>query len=257
MPALQGGRQRVNLYYAALAVSLLVLLLHQSSSSTSASARLSHKLYDSFSKPHCPTPWLPVDTPPLAQQSIHCEDVPSNSTDFRTQLCSNRNVCNQGYVQVDLIDKEECELLESTLNPAPKNKEENLYIKRNLGPHTLAVLFDGAERYGMEEPVGYAGGCSYRYPYHLHNGGGFALKVILVYDVSFPLFLSVRRSLDVTAIPRTRRDTPGRMATDIVSSPRRETIPLYSFNFLSSTLPTLYDRRLHSHHRPLSSSLYA
>ena len=174
-------------YYAAIALILLVLLLHQSSAD-STSAQLGHQLYDSLSKSACPPPWLPVDTPPLAEQSIRCEDVPSNSTDFAIRLCSNLKLCNQGYVQVDLIDKVECERIESTLNPAPKNKEENDWIKRNLGPHTLAVLFDGAERYGSETPEQYAGGCSYRYPYHLHNGGVFALKVFLVYDVR-PSFL--------------------------------------------------------------------
>ena len=205
MPTHPGGRQRVNPYYVALAISLLILFLHQSSAN-STSTKLSHQLYDSFSRTDCPTPWHPLDTPPLAQQSIRCENVPSNSTDFSIRLCSNVNVCNQGYVQVDLIDKVKCELLETSLDPAPKNKEESQYIKRNLGPHTLAVLFDGAERYGREEPDQYAGGCSYRYPYHLQNGGVFALKVFLVYDVGFPLFSprSVLMLVDSNTVDSTR-----------------------------------------------------
>ena len=179
----------------------------------------------------CPTPWLPPTTPltsgltpqylarlaesgskpvvaaysnstPLA--NIKCIPVPSNSTNFDIELCYSTALCNQGWVNVayhpstptplhsSYNDTRTCAQLES-LHPAPKDPIEEAYIKNQLGPHTIYVIFDGAIRQAHEKPVGYQmnGECRYRYNFDLNNGGDWWMRVVLVYDVRSVTFRTV------------------------------------------------------------------
>lgn len=181
MPATPAPSRRP--LYIALAGLTLLLLFHRQSWSTPTpdSARPS-RLAAALLRPFvssCPVPWNPRATVPLAQQSLQCENVPTNSSDYAVELCVNRDVCNQGHLDVTLLDQARCRQLETT--PRSTNAIEDAYIKA-LGPHTFAIFLDGPERVGLEHPE-YLGDCRYRYAYHLHNGGRFALRVILLYDV--------------------------------------------------------------------------
>lgn len=129
----------------------------------------------------CPIPWLNDTSTPAPPKALSCVPVPTNHTEFAVQLCFDSTACNQGYVQVEYLNKERCDQVERELNPS-KAEEQNNYVKGKLGPHTLSVLFDGAVRDGREKPE-YLGRCAYRYPYQLNNGGRFALRVVLVYEV--------------------------------------------------------------------------
>ena len=139
---------------------------------------------------------------PLATDQLKCINVPSNSTNFDIELCYSTTLCNQGWVNVayhpssptpsnsSYVDKRTCAEIESSLHPAPKDPIEEAYIKNQLGPHTIYVIFDGAIRQAHEKPVGYTmdGSCLYRYRFELNNGGDWWMRVVLVYDVS-PLTL--------------------------------------------------------------------
>ena len=171
----------------------------------------------------CPTPWLPPSKPLFSGlspvylardgvngvktsegslgnstpiDSVKCINVPSNSTNFDIELCYSTSGCNQGWVNVDYHpstltpfnstynDKRTCAQLES-LHPAPKDPQEEAYIKSELGPHTIFVVFDGAVRQAFEKPIGFElGKCRYRYDFELNNGGDWWMRVVLVYDVS-------------------------------------------------------------------------
>ena len=131
--------------------------------------------------PRCPQPWQ-TPAPLSVAPTVRCVPVPSNSSDWRIELCYQAGRCNVGYVRVTYLDEARCEDVE-TQGKASLDAEQDEWVKRTLGPHTLAVFFDGPARFGLEQPEGYAGGCSYTYPFELNNGGTFLLRVVLVYDV--------------------------------------------------------------------------
>lgn len=73
-----------------------------------------------------------------------------------------------------------------------EDEMQEAYVKAR-GPHTLLVIFDGAERWGTEEAE-YMGDCRYRFRYQLHNAGRFFLRAKLIHTVS----LRVPRLADST-----------------------------------------------------------
>lgn len=127
----------------------------------------------------CPAPWVSAKLATGASQS--CVEVPTESPNWAVDICYLEGQCNQGSVSVRYLNQSDCTRMEHDLHPS-LIPEQDTYVKSLLGPHTLSILFDGAVRAGAEEPE-YLGGCTYRYPYHLHNGGAFALRVIMLYEV--------------------------------------------------------------------------
>lgn len=126
----------------------------------------------------CPSPEM-ILPPTLGRKS--CVTLPAhvNAADWTVQLCTAVNHCNAGTVVIQYLDKQKCAVMEETR--VWEDEVQEVYVKAR-GPHTLMVIFDGAERWGTEEAE-YMGECRYRFPYQLHNAGQFFVRVKLIHTV--------------------------------------------------------------------------
>lgn len=174
-------RRPISMYiYAVLALVLLLLFARNDAPSSTFSRYLAH-VRPSPPTPYCPVPWLNQTALRPTEEKLDCANVQTNHTEWKVELCYDTQACNRGYVQVDYLNTDRCTTVEKEMNPS-RMKEQNDYVKRKLGPHTISVLFDGATRDGGEK-MEYLGECSYRKRFDLRNGGRFALRVVLVYEV--------------------------------------------------------------------------
>ena len=168
--------------YTAAVLLLLLLFAKNDAPSFTLSQFLSRNSTDHATIPsECPIPWLDSPLSTRKETELNCVKVATNHTEFQVKLCYDPQGCNVGHILINYLNTARCDIVEKEFN-ASKVVEQNNYVKGKLGPHTISVLFDGATRAGGEK-MEYLGGCRYRYPFNLGNGGRFALRVVLVYQV--------------------------------------------------------------------------
>ncbi|GAA5901054.1 hypothetical protein JCM8208_007605 [Rhodotorula glutinis] len=147
----------------------------------------------------CPNPLAePLSTPSLEDRSSAVL-IPTLSPSFTLALARDLSTCNTFEVLISRTDVERCRRAEYEIEPS-LDEELNQWIKSRLGPDTLAVQLDGAERQLLDVPSEYLGNCSYAYRFSLVNAGPVWVTVELLHE-DYEGFMEPRELLKTRPAP--------------------------------------------------------
>ncbi|BGP11399.1 hypothetical protein JCM10049v2_007304 [Rhodotorula toruloides] len=151
-------------------VSLVALFAQQYSAQVETLAASLVSAYGSS----CPDPTRL--RPPPSTQLSRSIDLPSSRSPFSVAVNYDPDACNAFEVSVTRRDSSVCART-STIIPS-KDEELARYIKTSLGPDTLEIRLDGAERVAQQIPTRFdADACSYHYSFRLINSGRVYLNI--------------------------------------------------------------------------------
>ena len=112
-----------------------------------------------------------------------CQAVPTNLTQFSSEICYDPNRCNTFTVRFRRTDATACEAMESAPVQISTDSSFEQFVRRERGPDSFLIRTDGAERWASEWSV-YEGDCTYSFDVQLSNGGQFYLESWWSYQVS-------------------------------------------------------------------------
>ncbi|BGP11400.1 hypothetical protein JCM10049v2_007305 [Rhodotorula toruloides] len=151
-------------------VSLVALFARQYSAQVETLATSVPSLHDSS----CSDPSR--FRPPPSTHLTSSIDLPSSRSPFSVAVNYDPDACNAFEVSVTRRDSSVCA---KTSRIIPSEDEELArYIKTSLGPDTLEIRLDGAERVAQQIPTRFdADACSYHYSFRLINSGRVYLNI--------------------------------------------------------------------------------
>ncbi|BGP51700.1 hypothetical protein JCM10450v2_007650 [Rhodotorula kratochvilovae] len=139
---------------------------------------LSHRASSAFI---CPDPFAPLsETPSLASRS-RALPIPTLSPAFTLSLSRDLSTCNSFELVFSRTDLAKCAIAERDTQPS-LDDDLNAWIKSRLGPDTIAVQVEGAERQLLDVPSEYLGNCSYAYRFTLMNPGKVWVSAELLHE---------------------------------------------------------------------------
>ncbi|KAI8621258.1 hypothetical protein BC830DRAFT_1095439 [Chytriomyces sp. MP71] len=105
----------------------------------------------------------------------YCKPIPTNSKDFKLNICQSPVLCGQGYFKIERIDKKRC--AKELAMDLSWNINVERYLKEKVGPDAFYIQFDGPERaaFGMWTHLG---DCVYKHPFRLINSGAYTVKIM-------------------------------------------------------------------------------
>ncbi|KAI5475962.1 hypothetical protein MNV49_000569 [Pseudohyphozyma bogoriensis] len=129
----------------------------------------------------CPLPGTARPTDDLSPSLSEPYPLESDVKDFSITLAHSRTMCNQFRVTVTRTDPTIChKAADTAVSRDPATQE---FITKKLGPDTIQVRVDGAERYMMDTPTEYSiENCSYSYDFRLNAPGAVWLSVMQIFE---------------------------------------------------------------------------
>lgn len=132
--------------------------------------------------PSCPDPFNERPEPALLQRQSRSISVPTLSPAFTLSLAHDLSTCNSFELVFSRTDSTKCSHAEKHVHPS-LDKDLNKWIKSRLGPDTISVQVEGAERQLLDVPSEYLGNCSYAYRFNLMNSGKAWVTAELLHEV--------------------------------------------------------------------------
>ncbi|KAK9722500.1 hypothetical protein K7432_002604 [Basidiobolus ranarum] len=135
-----------------------------------------NEVQESLITSNCPSLTHP-NLPALGEEE--CEEVTSLDAKFRVFNCKSLDMCQAGYIKIQRINQEYCELAKNIrYSQSPVHSQ---YFGLVDGPDTFYVNFTGAQKLAVSGWK-FNSDCSYHYPYNFYNSGEITLNIVHVYE---------------------------------------------------------------------------